>query len=181
MAVERIDEPGSDDTDDLRAILAVAPRNQPVFLVTRMPGLSMLVDGYLDVWFTSLPDEGVAYPGRMVHDSASIALRPADEDQGGMKAEAQLERLLGLSAPEQAQALAVPDKWVLHEMLPALVLGSTPHMHVQVRRWPGEFDQNEEFLAKELAFFLRVPPLLEANHLGLDKSCLLYTSPSPRD
>ncbi len=170
VAVERIDEPGSDDTDDLRAILAVAPRNQPVFLVTRMPGLSMLVDGYLDVWFTSLPDEGVAYPGRMVHDSASIALRPADEDQGGMKAEAQLERLLGLSAPEQAQALAVPDKWVLHEMLPALVLGSTPHMHVQVRRWPGEFDQNEEFLAKELAFFLRVPPLLEANHLGLDKS-----------
>lgn len=128
---------------DLRLLMELCPPRRSILVVTHMTGLSMLVSGYLDVWFAVADTEsGESF---VVHDPVSArvsqdqktheAAAPSTETR--RKANRRLQEFLGWPADRAVEEFAnelIEDGWGLNELLPMLVLGSTPQVHMNVRR-----------------------------------------------
>ena len=187
IAVRHMDTCNESEASALRTLLASCPEGDAVLMVTQMPGLSMLVDGYLEVWFPGTQEaQTQSLPMRafLLHDALSASFpgaggfdaptHQADRESATRK----LGDLLGWPVERQeglANTLVSNDAWGITDLLPALVLGSTPAMYMQVSRLNEETDDTVPHredntvsgrFRKELEFFNETIETLEAEETG---------------
>ncbi len=149
IAFLHVDVPTQADLEDMRLLLEVCPKNQPVVVITQMSGLSMLTSAYLDVWFpTSSPCPPTGY---ILHD-LDAGMIPPRPDPCSIPTHYDEERileafdeLLGWSvrehSPDQRREtrtqygnMLIHPAWAFEEFLLALVIGSTPYTYMMVHR-----------------------------------------------
>lgn len=170
VVIRNVDITSEAHRRDLRLVAELCPRKTGLLLITQLPGTSMLTSGFLDVWFPkNAPDEPQTGTSRIaamqtyvVHDVSSVSITsddmPASSDDYDDVVSA-LQPMLGwpdnqdvsqqITAKTKANSLFDPN-WTLEDLLPTLVLGSTPHMYMQVKR------ENNTNFKKE--FFKQIEP-----------------------
>lgn len=170
VALCNVDVPSADDIRQLRTLLDVCPSDQGILLITQMPGLSMLPSGYLDVWFREAKEEDALpnFEAYIVHDAASAQIVPPENETGiqsfshaieqlvpilgwheGTLPMAEVKRALEgatdrteLRTALQGLAHTLTDRrWTVSDLLPTLIIGSTPMTHMLIGR-----ENKEEFL-----------------------------------
>jgi hypothetical protein len=159
LVLQEVDTLSGAAAAELQLVARLAPLHQPLLLVMQMPGLAMLVGGFLDVWAEG-PDKVQAW---VIHEANSLTLstpghadapQGADPDANGLRT---LSRLLGWRASGDAERLGhdlladppLPTVWSA-----ALVLGSTAQAPMRLNvvprsdneplmqaldQWPGAF------------------------------------------
>jgi len=165
VVVRNVDVLNTAQRAELERLLKVCPRGQSAVLLTQMPGLSMLVGGFVDVWARALRGEGEwkgqpGFEAVVIHDPASLHVEPrpaaaavrsepSKAQPGQPQALQTLGTLLGWPSPaptdgsavDKAGQSAVWTQWAnqllvagfRHEaLLPWLVLGSTPQIHLSL-------------------------------------------------
>lgn len=143
LVVRNIDVPPPSLRQEMRELLEACPRRQGVVLIIQMHGMSMLVSGFVDVWFDAdCQDTPPELETFIVHDLDSaripVAERPQAENiKGDFDAIAnRLGTVLGWPVGDRSDlvnSIAHPRP-SSDELLPAMILGATPHMHMQIRR-----------------------------------------------
>ncbi len=157
----------------------LCPHNQGLIVVVHMGGLSNLVSGYLDIWLT--PDDhkacGAISDMVLVHDPASSVIQPCSGINKGGDQEAltnkqqidqddmehslsELSTLLGWAddaSLAKCYYSLLDENWIIDDILPALVLGSTPSMQMTVgKRNVKAFSQYGRELLVELEPYSRL-------------------------
>ncbi|MDR4468244.1 MAG: right-handed parallel beta-helix repeat-containing protein [Nitrospira sp.] len=151
IALLHVDVPTQADLEDMRLLLEICPKHQPVMVITQMSGLSMLTSAYLDVWFSQTATASTRPPtAYILHDLDAGRIQPLP-DPGAIPTQddaapilESLDQLLGWTVPEHGSdqrhevrtkygnTLILPP-WSFQEFLLALVIGSTPYTHMMVQ------------------------------------------------
>ncbi len=162
IVLRHVDIPSPALQQQMRLLFELCPPHQALLLVTQVPGLSMLASGYLDVWFG--PAAPKADAALVIHDvdSAQIPLAtdsPAEWADRQKAAPARLAALLGWPAAADAEQYAnalIHGTFDVKQWLPALIIGSTPQMHMLTRRDNAEHRQYSQALNKALETFFQI-------------------------
>src|SRR5262249_36485683 len=74
IIVKHVDVPTPAQRAELRELLEICPRRQSALMVMQLPGLSMLLGGFLDVWFPQMGRSGLFDLALVTHDPNSMHL-----------------------------------------------------------------------------------------------------------
>jgi len=165
ILIKNMDQLSQADITDLRNLIALRHKNQAIFVINHMNGISMLPHTFLDTWYDPKSKHKLPITNSyIIHDISSQEL----EFNVGEITLAETKQLLSktLAWPAvSANSIDIDahlnsltdDKWSLDDMLPSIVLGTTPFIYMSFTIYNSSNPARvKDELIKELSMYHKV-------------------------